>query len=324
MSEVAEFARIMHEKETKQSAVRTFEPVVYSGSVEQLHNIRLVVCDVYGTLINYWREGFGSGEQNELFLLPVFKRVIDRFGMEPILCTINPADPPEKTLRDFYHGLIALNHEKAVKKGTNYPEVVIEEVWNMVLLLLQRRGYQAKDHFSGTSLSFARKIAYYYNFHALGRGLYPGVVETLAALAAKNIKAGLLSNGQFYTPIDLTLFIRDQSNGKYDDLYELFDVDLTFFSYEYRVAKPNQLLFRRLYDALYEFQILPSQTVFIGNDLVADIAAAQEAGMHTALFTGDSKTTFFHDSAQKIIPDISFTSWPDLISKLSFHDEESA
>jgi FMN phosphatase YigB (HAD superfamily) len=115
--------------------------------------------------------------------------------------------------------------------------------------------------------------------------------------------------------------IRDQYNGVIDDIGELFEPDLTFFSYEYQVTKPNQLLFRKLYDALYEYHILPEQTVFIGNDLLTDIGPAQEAGMKTAFFSGDHRTAFFHDLSGKIVPDITFSTWPELINRISFHGE---
>ena len=123
--------------------------------------------------------------------------------------------------------------------------------------------------------------------------------------------------------MDLTLLIRDQSNGKYDDYLELFDIDLTFYSYEYGFSKPNQLLFRRLYDALYEYHILPSQTVMVGNDLLIDIDPAKRAGMKTALFTGDSSMLFTHGHTD-IIPDLTFDDWETFSEKISFFSEEKS
>jgi putative hydrolase of the HAD superfamily len=320
MSELAEFARQLHES-SRSAAVREPVPVTYPSRVAQLFDIRAVVCDVYGTLIDYWQEDLAAAPGRETALLASFRRVADRFGMVPSLNAVNPADAPEKTLRDFYHGIISLRQEQTAKKGIDYPEIRIEEVWELIITLLKRHGYAPETGNVENSRELARKIAWFYNFCALGRRLYPGVVDTLRTLREKNIIAGVLSNGQFYTPIDLTLLIRDQTNGATEDLTELFDPDLTFFSFEYLAAKPDRLLFRKLYDALYEFQILPEQTVFIGNDLVTDIGPAQEAGMKTALFTGDEKSAYFHDRAGEIIPDITFATWPELATKLSFHSE---
>jgi putative hydrolase of the HAD superfamily len=199
----------------------------------------------------------------------------------------------------------------------------IEEVWDVIIMILKRRGYKPEKYSPGLTRDFSRFLAYTYNFHSLGRQLYPGTVSALEMLKAQNIVIGVLSNAQFYTPIDLTLLIREQSHGNIDDFNELFEVDLTFFSFEYGVAKPNQILFRKLYDALYEFEILPSQTVLVGNDLSSDIQPAIEAGMKTAFFTGDKTGAFLHDLSGKVIPDLSFQSWDELPQLISFHSEEN-
>ncbi len=320
MSELAEFARVIHES-YKKTDDRILEPVDYPSKTQRLYDIRAVICDVYGTLVNYWSEDFADTQRKESALLRSFRKVADHFGMLPSLTAVNPADPPEKTLRDFYHGLISLKQEQAAKRDPAFPEILIEEIWELIITLLKRNGFEPSFDNKESGRDFSRKIAWFYNFHALGRQLYPNAVDALDALKKKNMILGLLSNAQFYTPIDLTLMIRDQSNGKIDDIFELFDVDLTFFSYEYQVAKPNLLLFRRLYDALYEFQILPEQTLFIGNDLSIDIAPAQEVKMKTALFTGDRRSMYVHDCAGKVVPDITFSDWTDLIERLSFHME---
>ena len=321
MSDLAEYARNLHEKETKKYN-REIYPVDYPSNAEKVTDIRAVICDVYGTLLNYWKPGFESPEARSKSLLNSFKEVAERFGMVPILSKISPNDAPEKTLSDFYNGTIALNHEKAVKSGVNFPEVKIEDVWSLLLMILKRNGYNASQYFQVDEPEIPRYIAFTYNFLSLGRQLYPGVVETIEELKRNNIVIGILSNAQFYTPVDLTLMLRDQSGGRYDDYLELFDIDLTFYSYEYGVSKPNQLLFRRLYDALYEYHILPSQTIFIGNDLSVDIQPAQEAGMRTAFFAGDRETAFFHDLDGQVIPDITFKHWSELSSKISFYEEK--
>jgi putative hydrolase of the HAD superfamily len=321
MSELAEFARRIHESNPVADD-HPLEPLDYPSKVRRLYDVRAIICDVYGTLINYWNDEFSQPQRKEAALLHVFHIVVDRFVMAAALTAVNPADTPEKTLRDFYHGLIALHHEQAAEKGVEFPEARIEKIWELIVALLKRHGYVPPVAQGENERDFSRRIAWLYNFHALGRRLYPGVVDTIDGLKKRNIIAGLLSNAQFYTPIDLTLLIRDQSGGKFDDLIELFDPDLTFFSYEYRVAKPNRLFFRRLYDALYEFHILPQQTVYIGNDLSIDIAPAQEAGMKTALFAGDRRSTYLHDCGGEVLPDITFSHWTDLIERLSFHTEE--
>jgi putative hydrolase of the HAD superfamily len=321
LSLVAEFARELHERHP----VKQHPPVIplyHSALKEKLFDIRTVTFDVYGTLIDYWRPEFDSEERKQRSLSSAFRQTADFFQMTEKLSVINPQDAPENTLRDFYHGLIALQHEKSVKKGVAYPEVRIEEVWQIIVMMLQRHGYDPDRIGLGERSELSRCMAYYYHFNSLGRGFFPGVVETLEALVGNNIKLGIVSNAQFYTPIDLTLFIRDQSNGRYDDYTELFDPTLVFFSYEYGAAKPNQMLLGKLFDSLYEHQILPSQAVFAGNDLSADILPAKQAGMQTAFFIGDRRCAFGLEASDKVVPDITFADWGDLPEKISFYEEK--
>lgn len=323
MSELAEFAHNLHLKEA-QKYERKLVPLHYQSKEKKISEIRAVICDVYGTLINYWKPGFDNPDFRSKTLLDAFKKIVVKFGMSEVLSETNENESPEKTLSDFYHGLIALQHEKMAQKGILFPEVKIENIWDIIIMLLKRRGYKPEKHYSGDINDFSRILAFYYNFQSLGRQLYDGVVDALSKLKENNISLGILSNAQFYTPLDLSILIREQSNEKYDDFNELFDTDLTFFSFEYGVAKPNPVLFRRLFDALYEYQILPSQTVLIGNDLLLDIQPAIEAGMKTAFFTGDREGAFVHDLSDKVVPDISFQSWDQLPSLISFYSEEKS
>ncbi len=321
MSIVAEFARIIHEKDSRPQD-RTLASLPYPCRAEKLYDVKAVIFDIYGTLVNYWHTVFSDAEQKELYLLDAFGKTADFFKFTAYLEEINPEMEPARTLHDFYHGLIALNHEKSLKKGLTFPEVRIEEVWQVIIMMLIRHGYDPSQIDLGGKNDLAKCAAYYYNFNALGRHFYEGVVPALNLLRENNIRCGIVSNAQFYTPIDLSLFVRDQSNNALDDYRELFDSDLTFLSFEYGVAKPNQMLLRKLYDALYELQILPQQTVFVGNDLSLDIQPAADAGMLTAFFTGDDMSAFVHDLSGMVIPDIVFNSWDELPDKVSFFEEK--
>jgi len=323
LSDLAEYARRLHENER-----RVYERALVSRScnhaADSLNGVRAVIFDVYGTLVNYWRPGFESRERREALLAEAFSEIVERFGMKEILSKMNPAGTPADTLKDFYHGLVALNQEKASSGGAEFPEVRVEEVWSVIVMMLKRNGYDvAANAPAGGVADFARYLAYTYNFVGMGRALYSGAADALKKLKADNIVLGILADGQFYTPLDMTLLFREQSGGKIDDYNELFDHDLTFFSYQYGFTKPSEVLYRRLFDALYEYHILPSQTLFVGNDLSTDIRPAAAFGMKTALFCGDDVMVFGEggDIDTEIVPDVVFESWYELPGLVSFHGE---
>ena len=319
MSIVAEFACRLHESSPHSCSTEHVRPAIVQGRENELFDMRAVIFDVYGTLVNYWRDAFASPEGREQSMLAAFGHVITRFELGEVLTSMNPAAPPERTLFDFYHGLIELDHAKSRKGGIEWPEVRIEQIWGVLLMMLRRNGYDATLIEGADDSDSAKCMAYMYHFHALGRGLYPGVVRALKGLAQQNIKLGIVTNAQFYTPLDLCFFLRDQSDGGIVDYLELFDTDLVFLSSDLGRARPDPLFLRRLYDALHQYSILPSQTLFAGNDLRTDIAAAADAGMKTALFCGDSRCTFLHDLAAEVVPDLVFSSFDELASLIRFH-----
>ncbi|MDR2693117.1 MAG: hypothetical protein LBB74_02750 [Chitinispirillales bacterium] len=325
MSDLAEYARRLHESE-RRVYPRRLTPLRLGCAVDTLKGVRAVIVDVYGTMVNYWRPGFEERDSREALLVEAFSGVVDRFGMGETLAAMNPAEPPAKTLFGFYHGLLALNRQKSAGEGTAQPEVRVEEVWSVIALMLKRNGYDADVHapWRGDPADFARCLAYTYNFLSMGRELYPGAANALKRLKDSNMALGILSDAQFYTPVDLTLMLRDQSDGKVVDYGELFDTDLTFLSCEYGFVKPGEVLYRRLFDALYEYRITPEQTVVVGNDLMTDIAPAVALGMRTALFCGDDAMVFGRDGqgdGDCVLPDMVFYEWEELPDRLLFHGE---
>jgi putative hydrolase of the HAD superfamily len=322
VSILAEFAADLQRQSSQSSSIITPSAIIPSAR-GKLYDIQAVIFDVYGTLVNYWKNEFSDESTKTDYLKSVFEKTIERFSMRQSLERINPDLPAAQTLFEFYHSLITLSHQKAREKGIEHPEVNIDAIWGLLISLLKRHGYNPSLCQCGSDDETARCMAYFYHFYSIGRGFYPGVCESLKALKKQNINIGIVSNAQFYTPVDLTLFTREQSLETLDDYLELFDVDLLFYSYEYGVSKPDPLLFRKLYDTLYEMHILPSQTVFVGNDLAADIAPAAEIGMKTAFFYGDTHSAFTHDLAGTVVPDICFSSWDELPRRVSFFAEKT-
>jgi putative hydrolase of the HAD superfamily len=321
MSIVADFAAQLHAQH-RNTTTLVLEGIDYPSQAQKLTDIRAVIFDVYGTLISYWKPEFDDETAKEQELSIAFRLLIDRFEMEPALIRMNAEGSPVKTLYDLYHGLIALDHEKSRTAGTEFPEVRIERIWGIIIMMLRRHGYDPFRVQLGDDAECGRCMAYFYNFHALGRRLYPGVVSTLKALHDANIKIGILSNAQFYTALDLTLLFREQSKDAVDDYLELFESDLIFYSCDHGVSKPSPVLFRKLFDTLYEYDILPGQTIFIGNDLSADIGPAQAIGMKTAFFTGDCRSAFTRGAADTLVPDLVFKNYAELPDMISFHESK--
>ena len=102
-----------------------------------------------------------------------------------------------------------------------------------------------------------------------------GAQETLAALAAANIRLGLVCDTGF-TPGRVVRQLLDD-NGLLDHL------EVLCFSDEVGVPKPGADIFDK---ALAELGVRPPEAVHIGDLRRTDIAGAQDVGMHAVRFRG--------------------------------------
>ena len=84
MSAVAEFARSLHKKDARKNN-RTLTPISYPSRTEKLYDIKAVIFDIYGTLVNYWRTDFIINEQKERALLTAFRKTSDFFAFTDFL-----------------------------------------------------------------------------------------------------------------------------------------------------------------------------------------------------------------------------------------------
>ena len=117
----------------------------------------------------------------------------------------------------------------------------------------------------------------------------PGLDRTLAKLRTGSLALGIVSNAQFYTPIifeALTGSVPEEAG---------FLPDLCAWSYLLGEAKPSPALFAPVGEALRSRGIKPREAVYVGNDMLNDVATARQAGMKTVLFAGDRRSLRMRD-----------------------------
>ncbi len=96
--------------------------------------------------------------------------------------------------------------------------------------------------------------------------VYPDTIETLTALKNDGFKMGLISNAKSDWAVHAILQRRD--------LQKYFDVVIT--SAQLRIRKPRADIFNR---ALTALKTKPSEAVFVGDSLEADILGARALGI---------------------------------------------
>ena len=184
--------------------------------------------------------------------------------------------PPRSTLDT----LIARHHAKAHSEDIKYPEVEIREIWKELF----------PDHDSET-------LALHYELLSHHVWPMPGLE------LPDDLVIAVVSNAQFYTPLILDVIQPLQ-----------LDPEFTIYSYQHFQAKPSLFLFETLKKALSLRNILPAETLYLGNDHEKDILPAKQVGFQTALFAGDALSFGFNPVASA--PDAMITHLSQLSSLL--------
>jgi len=181
---------------------------------------------------------------------------------------------------------IAKVHQKKKEQGVQFPEIDILQIWQKVL---PRLGLPAGEEHNTelAALSYECRINPVW--------LMPGLKETLTGFQAKDVRLGILSNAQFYTPLLFEILCDCP-------LVELgFDSELSLFSYRESEGKPAPNLFSRLASRLDKYDIPAPEVLYVGNDMLKDIWPAANVGWQTALFAGDKRSLRLREDDPRVI-----------------------
>lgn len=221
--------------------------------------IKAVLFDVYGTLFIS-----GSGD-----ISLAQKQSSNSKSLEEILQKYN-INLDAAYVTDLFYAKIKEKHSSLKSDGIDYPEIVIEKIWQEILDFSDIE--TAKDF----ALEYELKVNPVYPM--------PNLNKILTTLADKKLKLGIISNAQYFTPLLFDAFL-----GK--TLHELkFSESIMLYSYEHNYAKPSLYLYQQAAYELTKMNIHPEECLYIGNDMLNDIYPADSVGFKTVLFAGDKRS----------------------------------
>jgi len=239
-------------------------------------SVKAVIFDIYGTLLVSSSGDIDQAEISDKNL----EQALDASGIKP---TDGMQHALDHILKDFDY-TIRVCHEAAIHNKVPYPEIDILSIWKIVLIHARRKGLVKFDDDADILLMTCV-------FEFLSNKVYPmpGLKETISRLKKLEIPLGIVSNAQFYTPVLMNYFLHD--NIALKEKIKDFDKDLTVFSYKFGKGKPDFSLYEELIPTLkWKYGIIPSEVLFIGNDMLKDIWASKEAGFKTVLYAGDKRS----------------------------------
>lgn len=249
------------------------------------HKAEAILFDIYGTLFIS-----GSGD-----IGIAGKKSINTLKLNPLFQKFSIKEPIKKVIKTFFSE-IEKSHADLRSKGVDFPEIHIEEIWKTVL----------EQNNMETILDFSIE----YEMIVNPVSPMPNALETIDSCRDRNIRMGIISNAQFYTPRLFNMLFNA-------DLASLgFDQDLIILSYQFGHAKPSSYLFQQAVLRLAQKNISPESVIYVGNDMLNDIYPAQKAGFQTALFAGDKRSLRLRNDdprCKNLKPDLVIT---DLIQLL--------
>ena len=279
------------------------EPTTISARLASLPGIRAVLFDVYGTLFISGSGDVGTAGKTDR--ITAFSEAFAALGIQAQCRSRKLA----RRGTDLVMEAIEHFHRLRRSQGVDYPEVDILEIWRDVYVKLQQENLIEAPVV--VSNEFLMKLAVDYECRINPVWPMPGLKRVLAYLVSRGMNLGIVSNAQFYTPLLFSAFLEDNHA-------EIGFCD-TFcaWSYQSLEAKPSIHLFEHALDSLErEAGIKPSETLYLGNDLLNDIWPAAELGMKTALFAGDRRSLRLRENDARcahVQPDLVITELMQLV-----------
>jgi len=261
----------------------------------RISDIRCVLFDVYGTLMV---SGVGDiSHSSEDDRNAAIRDVVTECGFRLLP---SEADPDARL-----KSIILRHQDLQRRKGTDYPEVDIREVW---LEFLPPGSSPLMD----THTAAIEDLSIRFELKVNPTWPMPQLARTLESLREAGLLQGIVSNAQFFTPMLFEAYL-EQS-------LEIlgFTENLCQWSYAHKVAKPSRFLYQLNADILLKHhQIHPQQVLYVGNDMLNDITPARSVGFKTALFAGDKRSLRLRKSDPRTLdttPDLVIDSLPQILS----------
>lgn len=252
--------------------------------LHKLNNIRCIAFDFYGTMFISAVGDIGIDEEKEESNADYFAEALESSGF-----TLRQNDAAKRGIQIFDE-TISTHIERAKNDGIDYPEPVITAVWLDVLTKLLNE----KLIEGNISEEVAMQFGIEFEFRVNDVWPVPDLKPVLNKLLERNLKLGIISNSQFYTPLTFEAVL-GKSPAEFG-----FDPDLLIWSYESGRKKPSPDFYRLFNRATEKKNISPEEILFVGNDIRKDIQPAKEVGMKTALYVGDRRSVRHEDHELKL------------------------
>lgn len=261
------------------------EPIKAKPHLVRMSKIRVVLWNVYGTLVNILTGDVFFEHPKKFVMDKALDKTLQEFNMWGSMYR-KPGQPSDY-LGQMYRKILE-DRKLAPSPGEKYPEVLAEVIWEELIKKLFQKEYTFDVSFFGSLNEYSQKVAYFFHASLQGTNCYPGAAEAMQHLKSANIRQGLLGNGQFFTRMQLQRGLNQQEETV--RLGAILSESLCVLSHTIRGRKPSGNLFKHVLEILAEDGIEAEQILHVGNSIDRDIIPARKMGLRTALIAQDKQT----------------------------------
>ena len=205
-------------------------------------------------------------------------------------------------LMELFRSHVKKVHQIRKQEGIPWPEVDVRHIWQS---LLGESNIAANGN---DRLIDQWAIEYEVRINPVWP--MPNANDCIDQLGSAKLTLGIISNAQFYTPLLFPALL-------YKQLEDLeIASEMQYYSYRCGRAKPDPWMYQQASETLAQIGIIPSQTLYVGNDMRNDILPASQVGFRTALVATDRRSLRLREgdpSVAHINPDLVVTNLSDLV-----------
>lgn len=275
---LAEYADALDDRELIWPKVPAPVSVKSRPSIKPLPGIRVVLWDIYGTLLRTPDDSFTLFPKPEIRLQVALDKTIHEFNMWNHM--YRKPGPPWQSMINQYRDYIDRATMVAPKHRGDFTQVNLVAIWRSIINRLFDKEYVYDSDALGDEAQLSEKVAYFFHscLQALEGRADAGTLMT--QLREAGIQQGALADGQNFTPLQIA---RKTLTEDHPSLNTLLSPALNVFSYQYGIRKPSKSLFDIAVEKLDEAEILPEEALHVSSRLTESLVPAKAAGIKTAL-----------------------------------------
>ena len=280
---LAEYAESLDTRDLIWPQVPAPVAVKAKPAVEPLPDVKVVLWDVYGTLLRNAEGALNLFPEPEVRLQVALEKTIHEFNMWNSM--YRKPGPPWKSMIQQYQNYAERLGMIATKRKGDFTDVNLVDIWRAIVDRLFDKEYSYDEDLFGDVDELSEKISWFFHSNLQASEARADAAFVLTQLADGGVHQGLLADAQPFTMLQLERGLREQ-HFEYP-IHRVLPIDSRILSADFGIRKPSKSLYEQAASRMSQHGISVEQILHVSCRLEPDLVAAKSAGMKTALLAAE-------------------------------------